>query len=67
MTENAASELAKKRWKNTPAKKRSEFARNISNERWEQWRRDNPEKAAASEERRRKRRLAKKKAARKAK
>jgi hypothetical protein len=59
MSTEAARELAKKRWKGTTKKERTTFASEMASTRWEQWRKDNPEKAAASEERRRKRAAAK--------
>jgi len=56
MSDEAARELARKRWAKTSKKQRRAIASDIANARWEKWRAENPEKAAASEERRRKRR-----------
>lgn len=60
MVAMGTDDAARKRWKGVSKAERSQILRDAVKARWEQWRRDNPEKAAASEVRRAKRAQAKK-------
>jgi len=55
MANDAARELASRRWKKTPKKKRSALLSEVVRKRWERYARENPEKWAKSEARRKKR------------